>query len=147
MILLSILAGMIWVIWGVTAKGYYIPEIASQFFVMGLASGIIAVIFKVGKMDINEIAVSFQKGAGDLVGAALVVGMAKGVLLVLGGSNSATPTVLNTILSSTGNALKGLPSTAVAIFMYAFQTIFNFFVTSNSGQAALTMPILAPLSA
>ena len=146
LILLSILAGMIWVIWGVTAKAYYIPEIASQFFVMGLVSGIIAVIFKIGNMDINEIAISFQKGAADLVGAALVVGMAKGVLLVLGGSNSATPTVLNTILASTGNALQGLPSTVVAISMYTFQTIFNFFVTSNSGQAALTMPILAPLS-
>lgn len=146
LILLAILAGMIWVIWGVTEKGYYIPEIASQFFVMGLAAGIIAVIFKIGKMDLNEIASSFSRGAADLVGAALVVGMAKGVLLVLGGSNSATPTVLNTILASTGNALKGLPSTVVAVCMYTFQTIFNFFVTSNSGQAALTMPILAPLS-
>jgi len=146
LILLTILAGMVWVVWGVTEKAYYIPEIASQFFVMGLVSGIIAVIFKVGDMDANEIASSFSKGASDLVGAALVVGMAKGVLLVLGGSSSSTPTVLNTILNSTGNALKGLPSTVVAICMYAFQTVFNFFVTSNSGQAALTMPILAPLS-
>jgi uncharacterized ion transporter superfamily protein YfcC len=111
-----------------------------------LVAGIIGVIFKLSDMTVNDIASSFQRGAADLVGAAIVVGMAKGILLVLGGSNASTPTVLNTILNSVGNALQGLPATLTAVFMYTFQTIFNFFVTSNSGQAALTMPILAPLS-
>lgn len=146
LVLLTVLAGIIWIVWGVTLKGFYIPEIASQFFVMGLAAGIIGVIFKLSDMSINDIASSFQSGAADLVGAAIVVGMAKGILLVLGGSDAATPTVLNTILNSFGNALRGLPAAITAVFMYAFQTVFNFFVTSNSGQAALTMPILAPLS-
>lgn len=146
LVLLSLLAGIIWIVWGVTKQGYYIPEIASQFFVMGLAAGIIAVIFKLNDMRINDIASSFQSGAADLVGAAMVVGMAKGILLVLGGASATTPTVLNTILSATGGALAGLPSAVTAVLMYTFQTVFNFFVTSNSGQAALTMPILAPLS-
>lgn len=146
LVLLSILAGVVWIVWGVTSEAYYIPEIASQFFVIGLVAGIIGVIFKLNDMAINDIATSFQRGAADLVGAAIVVGMAKGILLVLGGSDAATPTVLNTILNSVGNALQGLPATITAVFMYAFQTVFNFFVTSNSGQAALTMPILAPLS-
>ena len=146
LVLLTLLAGIIWIVWGVTKQGYYIPEIASQFFVMGLAAGIIAVIFKLNDMRINDIASSFQSGAADLVGAAMVVGMAKGILLVLGGASATTPTVLNTILSATGGALAGLPSAVTAVLMYTFQTVFNFFVTSNSGQAALTMPILAPLS-
>lgn len=146
LVLLSVLAGVVWIVWGVTSEAYYIPEIASQFFVIGLVSGIIGVIFKLSDMTVNDIASSFQRGAADLVGAAIVVGMAKGILLVLGGSNAATPTVLNTILNNVGNALQGLPATLTAVFMYAFQTVFNFFVTSNSGQAALTMPILAPLS-
>jgi len=146
LVLLTVLAGVIWIVWGVTSEAYYIPEIASQFFVIGLVSGIIGVIFKLSDMTVNDIASSFQRGAADLVGAAIVVGMAKGILLVLGGSDAATPTVLNTILSGVGNALRGLPATVTAVFMYAFQTVFNFFVTSNSGQAALTMPILAPLS-
>lgn len=145
-VLLTILLGVIWIVWGVTMEGYYIPEIASQFFVMGLVSGIIAVLFKLNDMGINDIASSFQSGAADLVGAAMVVGMAKGILLVLGGASATTPTVLNTILSSVGSSISGLPSAVTAVLMYTFQTVFNFFVTSNSGQAALTMPILAPLS-
>ena len=146
LVLLSVLVGVVWIVWGVTSEAYYIPEIASQFFVIGLVAGIIGVIFKLSDMTVNDIASSFQRGAADLVGAAIVVGMAKGILLVLGGSDASTPTVLNTILHSIGNSLQGLPATVTAVFMYAFQTVFNFFVTSNSGQAALTMPILAPLS-
>lgn len=146
LVLLTLLVGMVWVVWGVTEKAFYIPEIASQFFVIGLVSGIIAVIFKLNNMTVNDMASAFSSGAADLVGAALVVGMAKGILMVLGGSASDQFNALNTILHSIGNALEGVPAVISGVFMYAFQTIFNFFVTSNSGQAALTMPILAPLS-
>ena len=146
LVLLSLLAGIVWIVWGVTKKGYYIPEIASQFFVIGLAAGVIGVAFKLNGMTLNDIASSFQRGAADLAGTAIVVGMAKGIILVLGGTDASTPTVLNSILHSIGNALEGLPKTICAVFMYGFQTIFDFFVTSGSGQAALTMPIMAPLS-
>lgn len=146
LVLLSLLAGIIWIVWGVTKKGYYIPEIASQFFVIGLAAGLIGIIFKLNGMKLNDLASSFQRGAADLAGTALVVGMAKGIILVIGGTDPTTPTVLNSILNSIGNAFAGLPKTISALFMYAFQTIFDFFVTSGSGQAALTMPIMAPLS-
>ncbi|WP_455258113.1 putative basic amino acid antiporter YfcC [Peptoniphilus asaccharolyticus] len=146
LILLEMLLGLIWIIWGVTSKAYYIPEIASQFFVMGFVSGITAIIFKLNNMTINSMASSFQSGAADLAGTAIVVGMAKGILLVLGGSDANTPSALNTILYSAGNALNGVPKTVAAIGMYIFQSLFNLVVTSNSGQAALTMPIMAPLS-
>ncbi len=59
---------LVWIVWGVTQKGYYIPEIASQFFVMGLVAGIIAVLFKLDGMKVNDIASSFQSGAADLAG-------------------------------------------------------------------------------
>ncbi|MEG0774715.1 putative basic amino acid antiporter YfcC [Clostridium sp.] len=146
LVLLTILGVIIWIVWGVTQKEFYIPEIASQFFVMGLVSGIIGVIFNLNDMRINDIGSSFQSGAADLVGAAIVVGMAKGILLVLGGSTATEFNTLNTILHGAGNALSQLPSAVSAVFMYVFQTVFNFFVPSGSGQAALTMPILAPLS-
>jgi uncharacterized ion transporter superfamily protein YfcC len=146
LVLLTILGGIIWIVWGVTQKEFYIAEIASQFFVMGLVAGIIAVIFKLNNMTTNDIASGFQSGAADLVGAAIVVGMAKGILLVLGGSVANEFNTLNTILHGAGETLKGFPPTISAWFMYVFQTIFNFFVPSGSGQAALTMPILAPLS-
>jgi uncharacterized ion transporter superfamily protein YfcC len=146
LILLEMLAVLIWIIWGVTAKSYYIPEIASQFFVMGFAAGVTAVIFKLNNMTINDMASSFQKGVADLAGTAIVVGMAKGILLVLGGSDANIPSALNTVLYGVGNALRGVPAVVGAWSMYIFQSLFNLVVTSNSGQAALTMPIMAPLA-
>lgn len=146
LILLEMLAVLLWIIWGVTTKGYYIPEIASQFFVMGFLAGVIAIIFKLNGMTINEMASSFQKGVGDLAGTAVVVGMAKGILLVLGGADATVASTLNTALHSIGESLKGMPVVIAAWLMYVFQSLFNLVVTSNSGQAALTMPIMAPLS-
>lgn len=146
LILLEMLIVLVWIVWGVTQEGYYIPEIASQFFVMGLFAGIIAVIFKLDGMRINDIASSFQSGAADLAGTAIVVGMAKGILLVLGGSDASVPSALNTILHGIGTALAGVPAAIGAWAMYIFQSLFNLVVTSNSGQAALTMPIMAPLA-
>lgn len=146
LILLEMLIVLVWIVWGVTQEGYYIPEIASQFFVMGLVAGIIAVIFKLDGMRINDIASSFQSGAADLAGTAIVVGMAKGILLVLGGSDASVPSALNTILHGIGTALAGVSAAIGAWAMYIFQSLFNLVVTSNSGQAALTMPIMAPLA-
>lgn len=146
LVILTVFLGIVWVVWGVIKEGFYIPEIASQFFVMGLVAGIIGVIFKLNDMKINDIAVSFQRGAADLVGAALVVGMAQGILIVLGGTDSATPTVLNTILNSLANGIGKLGGAFSAWIMYIFQSVFNFFVVSGSGQASITMPIMAPLS-
>ena len=146
LILLEMLAVLIWIVWGVTQRGFYIPEIASQFFVMGFVAGVIAIIFKLNGMTINGMASAFQGGIADLAGTAVVVGMAKGILLVLGGSDADVPSVLNTILYGIGNALDGVPAFLGAWFMYIFQSLFNLVVTSNSGQAALTMPIMAPLS-
>lgn len=146
LILLNMLAVLIWIIWGVTKEGYYIPEIASQFFVMGFVSGLIAIIFKLNGMNLNEMASSFQGGVADLAGTAVVVGMAKGILLVLGGSEATVGSALNTMLYGMGSVLNGLPTVITAWLMYVFQSLFNLVVTSNSGQAALTMPIMAPLA-
>lgn len=146
LILLEMLAVLVWIIWGVTQEGYYIPEIASQFFVMGFAAGVTAVMFKLNDMTVNGMASAFQSGVADLAGTAVVVGMAKGILLVLGGSDANVASTLNTILYTIGNALAGVPSFIGALFMYLFQSRFNLIVTSNSGQAALTMPIMAPLA-
>ena len=146
LVILTIAACIVWTIWGVVTQGYYIPEIASQFFVMGLVSGIIGVVFHLNDMRINDIAKAFDKGAADLLGAALCVGMAQGIIIVLGGTNATDGTVLNTILHSISEGMKNFPPAISAWFMYIFQSVFNFFVVSGSGQAALTMPVMAPLS-
>lgn len=146
LVLFTILLGIIWTIWGVQTHGYYIPEIATVFFTMGLTAGIIGVVFKLNNMTINNIAESFKDGAKDLVGAALVVGMAQGIVLVLGHSSANSASVLNTILNGMAGTLDGVPAVVTGWLMYVMQSIFNFFVVSGSGQAALTMPLMAPLA-
>lgn len=150
LVLLTVVAAVVWVVWGVVGygvgKGYYIPSIATVFFIMGLVTIIIGGIFKLNGMSFNDGAAAFREGASDLVGAALVVGMAKGIILVMGGDATDSPNILNTILHTMGGALSSLPSVLSAWLMYIFQSIFNFFVVSGSGQAALTMPLMAPLA-
>ena len=62
LVLLTLAATVIWVIWGVMTQGYYMPEIATQFFIMGIVSGVIGVIFKLNDMRMNDIASSFKDG-------------------------------------------------------------------------------------
>lgn len=146
LVILTVLAAMIWVIWGVVVHAWYIAEIASQFFTMGLAAGLIGVLFRLNNMTFNDIAVAFKDGAGVMLAPAMLVGFAKGVLMLIGGGDVSEPSVLNSILNSAGSAIGGLPDVLAAWLMYVFQSVFNFFVTSGSGQAVLTMPLLAPLS-
>ena len=146
LVILSLIASIVWIVYGVNESGYYLPEIASIFFTLGLVSGIIGVIFKLNDMKVNDIANSFKDGAKDLLGAAMVVGLAKGIVLVLGGTGASNPTVLNTILNGMAGVLNVFPPAISAWFMYIFQSVFNFFVVSGSGQAALTMPLMAPLA-
>ena len=146
LVLFTIVLGIVWTIWGVQAHGYYIPEIATVFFTMGLVSGIIGVIFRLNDMSVNSIAEAFKEGAKDLVGAALVVGMAQGIVLVLGHSSANSASVLNTLLNAMSTTLSGIPTAFTAWIMYIMQSVFNFFVVSGSGQAALTMPLMAPLA-
>lgn len=146
LILLTLLGGMVWVTWGVLAWGYYIPEIASQFFSIGLACGLIGLFAKKPGCDANGLAAAFRQGAADLLPAALVVALAKGLVLLLGGDNPAKPSVLNTLLFHMGDGLSELPTVLSAWLMLSLQSVINFFVPSGSGQAALVMPLMAPLS-
>ena len=93
------------------------PEIATQFFIMGIVAGVIGVMFHLNDMKMNDIATSFKNGAKDLIGAALVVAMAQGIMQVLGGSDPTTPTVINTIMYGISKALAGLSGAAAAVLM------------------------------
>lgn len=85
------------------------------------------------------------EGARMMIAPALLVGFAKGILLLVGNGEAGEPSVLNTLLNSIAHGISGLNNAIAAWFMLLFQAVFNFFVTSGSGQAALTMPLLAPL--
>lgn len=94
----------------------------------------VGVIFRLNGVRLNDLETSFRKGAGDLLGAALIVGMAKRIILVLGGDDPTHPSVLNTILHAAGTWIEPLPGQASALAMFGFQSALNFFVPSGSGQ-------------
>ncbi|EMK5832964.1 putative basic amino acid antiporter YfcC [Citrobacter sedlakii] len=146
-LVLAILTAAIgWVIWGVIVHAWFIPEIASQFFTMGIVIGLIGVVFRLNGMTLNDMANAFTEGAKIMIAPALLVGFAKGIMLLLGNGDASTPSVLNTLLNAIAGGIGELHTAVAAWFMLLFQTLFNFFVTSGSGQAALTMPLMAPLS-
>jgi len=146
LILAVVAAGMAWVTWGVLAWSWYIPEIASQFFTMGLACALLAWVARLPACDANGLAAAFRRGMADMLPAVLVVALAKGLVLLLGGDNPGQPSVLNTLLYQMGQSLDGTPQALAAWGMLVLQSVLNFFVPSGSGQAALVMPLLAPLS-
>ena len=145
-VLLIFFLGILWVAWGVMAREYYIPSITTQFFIIGISCGIVGALFQLNSMSFNDIPDAFRQGVKDLVGAAMCVAMAKGIIIVLGGDSPTEPNVLNTALHYAGEAIGSFPRFISAWFMYVLQCVINFFVVSGSGQASLTMPIMAPLS-
>ncbi len=95
LVLLVLTGVMIWVVWGVIVHAWFIPEIASQFFTMGVVIGLIGVIFRLNGMTVNVMASSFTEGARMMIAPALLVGFAKGILLLVGNGEAGEPSVLN----------------------------------------------------
>ena len=122
------------IVWGVLEKGFWIPEIAAVFLAVGVISGIL------GKLSPDEMANAFIEGAKEMIGPAIMIGFARGIIVIAENAN-----IIDTILYNLSNAIGSLPSLLAAYVMYPIQMFINFFINSGSGQAALTMPILAPL--
>jgi uncharacterized ion transporter superfamily protein YfcC len=146
LVLLALAAVIVWLVWGVVVAGYYLPEIATQFMVLGLVAGVIGIAFRLNGMTGNGAAEAFRQGATALLPAALVVGFARGIVYLMGGDDATEASLMNSLLFYASSALDGFPTWLAAWSMLALQSVFNFFVTSGSGQAALTMPLMAPLS-
>jgi uncharacterized ion transporter superfamily protein YfcC len=144
-VMLVLVATMIWVIWGVTQRQYYLPELAAQFFAMALAAGVIARLGRRPGLDANALAEGFRDGAAQMLPVVLVIGLAKALILLLGGTDPSQGSVLNTLLYQLAHSLEGMHSALAAWLMLVLQSCINFLVPSGSGQAALTMPVMAPL--
>ena len=133
---LIVFAGMMGLlVFGVLKWGWYLGEIGALF--MGMAI-LVAIIYR---MKPDEFANAFAEGTAQIVTAALVVGFARAILVVLTDGQ-----IIHTILHSSAALVGKLPSSITAIGMYIFQCLLNFIVPSGSGQAAVSMPILSPLS-
>ncbi len=145
-ILAAVLAGIAWVAWGVVMQGYYLAEIAAQFFAVGLAVAVVANLSKLPCCSLDELATAFREGAAQLLPAALVVAAAKGIILLLGGDDPASFSLLNTLLQNAAIATAAVPDWLTAWCMFAAQSVVNMFIVSGSGQASVTMPLMAPLA-
>jgi len=146
LVLLALAATVAWIVWGVVFSGYYLPEIATQFVALGIACALIGRIFSLNGMTGNSATEAFRQGAQAMVPAALIIGFARGIVYLMGGDDPTQPSLLNSLLFFGSESLAGLPAWLASWLMLMGQGAFNFFVTSGSGQAALTMPIMAPLS-
>lgn len=146
LVLLTLIGGVFWVAWGVTMQGYYLAEIAAQFFAVGIVTVMIAHLGRIEGCSVSEMMEAFREGAAQLLPAALIVGAAKGIMLILGGDDPASWSLLNSLLNGLGNLTAAVPDWMTALAMYLVQSVFNFFVASGSGQASITMPIMAPLA-
>lgn len=135
LVLLVFLMNFIVLMYGVIKLDWYITEIAGLFLMFGIIMGLI------GKLSPSKIADSFIKGAGQLIGGAIIIGLAQTILVIFKDAQ-----LMDTILFYTAGALDVLPSALNAVGMFVFQLFLNFLVPSGSGQAALTMPIMAPLA-
>ena len=135
LILVLLLVSLLVIVIGSNKWSWYINEISALFISLGVIS---AVIFR---LSTNETVKAFISGAKDMIMAGIVIGLAKG-LLIIATDGKIIGTMLNSLISVT----EGLPKFVSVQFIFLFQGILNFFVPSGSGQAALTMPIMAPLS-
>ncbi|GIO85863.1 C4-dicarboxylate ABC transporter [Paenibacillus faecis] len=122
------------IVWGILTKGWYMTEIGALFFALGLFAGLVS------RMNQREMAENFVKGCGEFVYAAVIIGLARGILVL-----AENGMIIDTILNYLSDLLKGLPNYAFTTIMLLVHNIITFFVPSSSGEAALTMPVLAPL--
>ena len=126
---------ILFLIIGVMGYDWYVAEIATIFFAMGIVSGISM------NNSGDKIAELFLKGVKDIMSAAIVVGLAGAIIVVLRNGN-----IIDTILYYLGTGMQDVGKVGSVGIMYLFQTALNILMPSGSGQAALTMPIMAPFS-
>ena len=121
-------------IWGVSSQGWWMARMGALFFGSAIVIGIIA---RLGEKKLTS---SFVDGARDLLGVALVVGLARGIVVIM-----EQGMIADTILHSAESTLGGLPELTFINLMFWIEVGMSFFVPSSSGLAVLSMPILAPL--
>ena len=122
-------------IWGVSAGGWWMAEMSGLFLVAAIIIGVI------GRLSEEEFTTTFVDGAKDLLGVALIIGVARGIVVVMDAGR-----ITDTILFESEQAVQGLSAMAFINVMYWIEVLLSFFVPSSSGLAVLTMPIMAPLA-
>lgn len=129
------IAGMCLIIWGLVTQGWYMNEISAVFLAMGLLAGVIAGFSQ------DVIAQEFVAGIADFAFSAIVVGLARGILVI-----ASDGMIIDTILNALATGLGGIPAVLFTTLLYAVENLLAILVPSSSGLAALTAPIFGPLT-
>ncbi len=133
--LVLFVASMVLLVVGVLQWKWYIDQIAVLFLGMGIVLGF------AGGLGPSHIARTFVAGARDMVGVVFIVACARALLVI-----TQEAKILDTMLYAASGTLSVLPRGVIAQVMFGIQSVINFFIHSGTAQAALTMPIMAPLS-
>jgi uncharacterized ion transporter superfamily protein YfcC len=134
-VLLLIIASLGVLVWGLKFQGWYLLEMGALFLALALLLGII------GRLGVDTTAKQFAHGAEELTMTALLIGFARSIQIVLDEGR-----VIDTIIHGIAQPLQSLGSYGAAVGMYITQSVINLFIPSGSGQAYVTMPIMAPLA-
>jgi len=135
LVILTFIGGIVAVVLGSFLKGWYFEELAAVFILMGVISGFIM------GWGPSNIARRASASFGDIATAAMMVGFARAILVVMRQGN-----IIDTVVYYLSLPLNYLPRWIVVEAMLVFQTLLNFLIPSGSGQASTSMPIMAPLS-
>jgi len=133
-VLILFLLGLVLLVVGILKYKWYIDEIAGLFLALGLLAGII------GRVKADDMARAFVAGAKDMVNTALIIGCARALLVV-----ATDGKIMDTSLYAMSRLIAGVHPVLSSQLMFLSQCVINFFVHSGTAQAALTMPIMAPL--
>lgn len=136
-ILLLTLMALLLIVYGISDLSgwhWYVTELGAVFMALAI------VVMAVAGLNPNKAAVSFAEGATELASTALLIGFARSIALILEDGM-----VLHTIIHYASIPLQKTGPEIAAVGMYAIQSVFNFFIPSGSGQAFVTIPLLAPI--
>ncbi|MDY5038559.1 MAG: YfcC family protein [Lawsonibacter sp.] len=131
---LVILASLVWIFYGFLRQGWGNTQLTGVFLLMGI---VVALIYR---WSADKIAREFINGCKDIVFGAMIVGVAKAVLIIMQDGK-----IIDTIIYFLSSQLEGLPPVVSALGMLVIQTFINFVIPSGSGQAATIIPLMAPL--
>ncbi len=134
LILFGLVATIVAAVWGISQRGWYLYELGALFILWGVFTAVI------GKLSADEAANQFIEGVKELAATAILVGVARGIALIMEDGQ-----ILHTLVYGMSYPLSYVGSEIAAVGMLVMQTFLNLFIPSGSGQAYVTIPLLAPV--
>ena len=128
-------AALVLIVYGSVALGWDVAEHAAVFMALGIVAGLVA------GFNPNEISKEFLAGCKDMLGAAMIIGLARSIGSIMTDGN-----IIDTVVHTLAGVLNVVPFYLQGIGMLIANTIINVFITSGSGQASVVMPIMIPLA-